>query len=60
MAERMTPHGAYYECKAKYVKIDPKMKEFVEMCFKPGSPMNERLKTTLVQMLSEAEANTDG
>ena len=54
------PHGAYYECKAKYVKIDPKMKEFVEMCFKPGSPMNERLKTTLVQMLSEAGANTDG
>lgn len=54
------PHGAYYECKAKYVKVDPKMKEFVEMCFDPGSPMNERLKTTLFQMLSEAEANTDG
>lgn len=54
------PHGAYYECKAKYVKVDPKMKEFVEMCFDPGSPMNERLKTTLFQMLLEAEANTDG
>ena len=54
------PHGAYYECKAKYVKVDPKMKEVVEMCFDSGSPMNERLKTTLLQMLSEAEANTDG
>lgn len=50
------PHGAYYECKAKYVKIDPKMKEFVEMCFEPGSNMNERLKGTLLQMLAEEEA----
>ena len=36
------------------------MKEVVEMCFDSGSPMKERLKTTLLQMLSEAEANTDG
>ena len=53
MAERMTPHGAYYECKAKYVKIDPKMKEFVEICFEPGSSMNGKLKGTLLQTLSE-------
>ena len=50
------PHGAYYECKAKYVKIDPKMKEFVEMCFEPGSSMNERLQGTLLQMLTEEKA----
>ena len=34
---------------------NPEMERFVEMCFDPGSPMNERLKKTLVQMLSETE-----
>ena len=38
------------------MKIDPKMEEFVEMCFEPGSSMNERLKGTLLQMLAEEEA----
>ena len=31
------------------------MEKFIEMCFDPGSPMNERLKSTLVQMLSGSE-----
>jgi len=31
------------------------MKKFVEMCFEPGSPINERLKETLTQMLSSAK-----
>ena len=35
--------------------INPEMARFVEMCFDPGSAMNERLKATLVQMLSEVE-----
>ena len=29
------------------------MAKFVEMCFDPGSRMNERLKETLLQMLAE-------
>ena len=29
------------------------MNEFIEMCFDPKSPMNKRLKKTLVQMLEE-------
>ena len=47
------PHGAYYEYKPKFKKIDPEMAKFVEMCFDPGSRMNERLKETLLQMLAE-------
>ncbi len=27
------------------------MKKFIEMCFDPGSPMNERLKETLLKMM---------
>ena len=34
---------------------NPEMARFMEMCFDPGSAMNERLKATLVQMLSEVE-----
>lgn len=29
------------------------MRRFVEMCFDPNSPMNERLKQTLIEMLGE-------
>ncbi len=30
------------------------MANFVEMCFDPKSPMNARLKQTLIQLLGEA------
>ena len=29
------------------------MEKFIEMCFDPGSPMNERLKESLLQMMKE-------
>lgn len=46
------PQGKLYENKPKVEKIYPEMEKFIEMCFDPGSPMNERLKATLVEMLS--------
>ena len=49
------PHGAHYEYRPKYETLNPEMKKFVEMCFEPGSPINERLKETLTQMLSSAK-----
>ena len=49
------PQGKLYEYKPKIEQIDPEMKKFVEMCFDPKSPMNERLKETLLQMLGEAK-----
>ena len=49
------PQGKLYENKPKIEKIYPEMEKFIEMCFDPGSPVNERLKSTLVQMLSETK-----
>jgi len=49
------PQGAQYEYKPKIEESDPEMKKFIEMCFDPGSPMNERLKETLARMLKEAK-----
>ena len=51
----MFTQGTHYENKPKVEKIYPEMEKFIEMCFDPGSPMNERLKSTLVQMLSGSE-----
>ena len=34
------------------------MEKFVEMCFDPNSRMNERLKETLLKMLTEEENKT--
>ena len=47
------PKGAAYENHVNIGLNNPEMARFVEMCFDPGSAMNERLKGTLVQMLSE-------
>ncbi len=49
------PQGKLYEYKPKIGQSDLKMKKFVEMCFDPNSPMNARLKETLLQMLGEAQ-----
>ena len=48
------PHGMYYECKLpKIEKSYPEMDKFIEMCFEPGTAMNERLKETLRTMMKE-------
>ena len=47
------PRGATYQNHVNVGMNNPEMARVVEMCFAPGSPMNERLKSTLVQMLSE-------
>ena len=47
------PQGRLYEYRPRIEQSDPAMEKFVEMCFDPNSPMNERLKETLLQMLRE-------
>ena len=49
------PHGMIYNNCVKLGLNNPEMARFVEMCVDPGSAMNERLKATLVQMLSEVD-----
>lgn len=47
------PQGKLYECKPKLEENNPEMKKFIEMCFDPKSPMNDRLKQTLLEMLGD-------
>lgn len=49
------PQGKLYECKTKFEESDPELEKFVEMCFDPASPMNDRLKKTLLTMLREGK-----
>ena len=50
------PQGKLYEYQPKIEQTDPEMAKFVEMCFDPKSPMNDRLKKTLLDLLGEAKS----
>lgn len=45
------PHGMYCKAEPKVEQSYPEMDKFIEMCFEPGSALNERLKETLKQMM---------
>ena len=45
------PQGRLYEYKPKILENSDELKNFVEMCFDPSSPMNERLKQALIEIL---------
>ncbi|MFA9381878.1 MAG: helix-turn-helix domain-containing protein [Acetanaerobacterium sp.] len=47
------PQGKLYEYKSKIGESNEEMQRFIEMCFDPNSPMNDRLKHTLIEMLGE-------
>lgn len=49
------PQGKLYEHHPRIEQANPDLKLFVDMCFDPASPMNERLKEVLTKMLEEAE-----
>lgn len=49
------PQGKLYEYRPKIEKNSEEMRQFVEMCFDPSSPMNDRLKQTLLEMLGDAK-----
>ena len=46
------PQGRKYENRPKIENEN--LKQFVEMCFDPASPMNEKLKETLLRLLEES------
>jgi transcriptional regulator with XRE-family HTH domain len=48
------PQGEVYEFRPKIMEDNAEMRQFIEMCFDPKSPMNDRLKQTLIEMLREA------
>ena len=49
------PQGRLYDYHPKPIENNEEMRRFVEMCFDPKSPMNDRLKQTLLEMLGEVK-----
>lgn len=47
------PKGAAYKNHANIRINNPEIDKFIEMCFEPGTAMNERLKETLRSMMKE-------
>jgi len=51
------PQGKLFEYQPKYIqnkfKDTKEWREFVEMCFSPGSPMSNKLKEMLFQLAEE-------
>lgn len=49
------PHGKLHETRPPVDANNPELRKFVEMCFDPESPMNEKLKEAILKMLGEAK-----
>ena len=49
------PQGKQYEYKPKIIEDDAEMQRFVAMCFDPNSPVSDRLKQTIIEMLGETK-----
>jgi len=49
------PQGTLYKYQPKIAEDSEEMRRFISMCFDPDSPMNERLKNTLIDMLKEGK-----
>lgn len=47
------PQGVTYEFKPKAAPEREEMRRFIEMCFDPRSPMNEKLKEALFHMMED-------
>ncbi len=50
------PQGTTYEYKPKIATNNDQMKQFIEMCFDPNSPVSTKMKETLFQMMTGGDA----
>jgi transcriptional regulator with XRE-family HTH domain len=46
------PEGKLYAAKPEFLKDNEQLRQFIEMCFDPGSDTSARLKETLYQMMT--------
>jgi len=55
------PQGKLYDYQPKYIEEktqdNDELKLFIEMCFDPKSPMNEKLKQSLIKMVERGKIN---
>ena len=49
------PEGKLYAHQPKALAGNKEVQQFIELCFDPGSPYNERLKETMLRMLEEMQ-----
>lgn len=49
------PEGRLYAHQPKALAGNKEVQQFIELCFDPGSPYNERLKETMLRMLEEMQ-----
>ena len=49
------PEGKLYAHQPKALAGNREMRQFIELCFDPSSPYNERLKETMLRMLEEMQ-----
>ncbi len=49
------PQGKLYEYNTRQSLDNPQMRQFIEMCFDPESPVSGRMKETLLQMMLGGE-----
>ena len=58
------PEGKLYEHKPKVVEAitqdNKELRQFVDMCFDPASPVSEKLRETLTKLLEENSENKAG
>ena len=47
------PEGKMYEYKPKTTMDNPQMRQFIEMCFDPESPVSGKMKETLLEMMMQ-------
>jgi len=52
------PEGKLYNFTPQYSEDDENFKQFIEMCFDPTSPMNEKLKQALITLVTKGGAAT--
>jgi len=46
------PQGKQYEYKPNIMVDNPQMRQFIDMCFDPASPISEKMKDTMLQMMA--------
>lgn len=49
------PEGKLYAHQPKLLASNKEVQRFVEMCFDPASPYNEKLKETMIRMMGEMQ-----
>ena len=49
------PEGKLYAHQPKSLADNKELQQFIELCFDPSSPYNERLKETMIRMLGEMQ-----